>query len=67
MRSSFIQSFEKTAFVGAVLGMAGRGAGLLGKGLVRLGGGKVNTALTGLQAVGDYNQNMKKMRDAAMR
>lgn len=67
MRSNFAKGFEKTAVVGAVLGAAARGVGLLGKGLVRLGGGKVNTVLTGAQAVGDYNQNMAKMRNAAMR
>ena len=62
----FIRNFEKTAALG-IPNPLGTVAKTVGKGIMRIGGGPLNTALTGVQAVGDYNQNMAKMRQAAMR
>lgn len=64
MDSSFVRGFVKTAFVGALAGTAIKA---LGKGIVRAGGGPINTALTGLGAVQDYSKGMDKMKRAATR
>lgn len=61
MSSKFIRALEKQAGVaGAVVG----GLGYLGKKMIQLGGGKINTALTGLGAVGDYQNVTDKFKKA---
>ena len=68
---NFRSGFIKTAIVGTALAagarLAGRGLLGLGKGVVRMGGGPLNTALTGLSAASDYGDVSKKMRQAAQR
>lgn len=62
-KSSFTHSFQKIAIAGVV----GKGLMALGKGAIRLGGGKLNTALTAAGAMSDFGDISKKMRDAAQR
>lgn len=60
MPSKFTKGFEKTAFIGAV-------ASGVGRLITRIGGGKVNTALTALQAGTDMKAGVKKMEEAGAR
>jgi hypothetical protein len=68
---NFKSGFEKKAFIGPALAagarLAGKGLLGLGKGVVRMGGGPLNTALTGISAASDYGDVSKKMRQAAQR
>lgn len=72
---NFKARFEKTAVLGALSGLGiralGKGLSAAGRKAVALGGGGVmgalNLAGTGAQAVGDYGDFGKKMRQAQMR
>lgn len=68
MNSKFTQGFTKTAgLAGTALGLAGKGAKAVGKGLLWAGGGKVNTALNVASAAGTYGDISDQMRQAAQR
>ena len=67
-KPGFVRGFEKTANVVSTLGGAvAKGAKAAGKGVLALGGGALNTALTGLGAASDYGDISAKMRQAAQR
>lgn len=64
MRSNFVAGFEKTA---GIVGTALKPLKWAGKGALKAAGGPLNAGLTGLGAIMEGTQGMKKMTDAATR
>jgi len=62
-KKSFVAKLEKVAMIG-LLGTVAKG---VGKAVIRAGGGKLNTALTGLGAVSDAQSFSDKLKQSYVR